>query len=40
MVLELDIDIGRVTILNIYNPRGESPQLREWLRIEMALEEA
>ena len=38
--LELDTSQGKVTILNVYNPRTGGPRLREWPRINTALEEA
>jgi len=38
--LELDIDQGKLTIINVYNPRTSSPRLQEWPSIATALEEA
>ena len=32
--LELDTKRGKISIINVYNPRAGGPQLYEWLRIE------
>jgi Endonuclease-reverse transcriptase len=38
--LELDTAQGKMTIINVYNPRGGGPRLEEWPRIQNALLEA
>jgi endonuclease/exonuclease/phosphatase (EEP) superfamily protein YafD len=29
-----------ITIINVYNPRGDGPQIRTWPEVKMAIEEA
>ena len=29
-----------ITIINVYNPRGDGPQIRTWLEVRTAIEEA
>jgi hypothetical protein len=38
-VLEINTTQGKLTILNIYNPRSRDPRLQEWPQIQRALEE-
>jgi hypothetical protein len=38
--LELTTLRGKITIVNVYNPRGGGPRLREWDRIAEALQKA
>ena len=38
--LELDTDQGKLTVINVYNPRAGGLRIQEWPAIETALEEA
>ena len=38
--LEIETAQGKLTILNVYNPRSRGPRLQEWPQIYRALEEA
>ena len=38
--LEIDTAQGKLTVINVYNPRSTGPRLQEWPRIDRALGEA
>jgi hypothetical protein len=38
--LQIQTDIGAITVINVYNPRGGGPRLREWTNVKKALHEA
>ena len=38
--LQLNLQTGPLTIVNVYNPRKDGPRIQEWTRIAQALEEA
>jgi endonuclease/exonuclease/phosphatase family metal-dependent hydrolase len=39
-VLELQLDYGTLTVINVYNPRGLGLTITEWPRITQAIQEA
>ena len=36
--LEIDTELGKLTIVNVYNPRGTSPRVMEWRKIQEAIQ--
>jgi hypothetical protein len=38
--LQIQTNIGTITVINAYNPRGGGPRLREWTNIKKALHDA
>jgi Reverse transcriptase (RNA-dependent DNA polymerase)/Endonuclease-reverse transcriptase len=38
--LELDTELGKLTIINVYNPRDTGLRIKEWTRVQEALQQA